>query len=119
MNHDEQLGRDKAPDRYTRSGRETIDLIRDSMSDAEFVAYGLGNVIRYRDRAGAKGPAEIDESKAAFYAQMAAHVDFHLDAMEGRRGISAIDPGEPRAYRDGFAPYVRQPYPTGLHGVGR
>jgi thymidylate synthase (FAD) len=92
--HDQQLGLDRAPDRYSRGNRETIDQIRDAMTDAEFVAFCRGNVIRYRDRAGAKGPAEVDETKAQFYERMAEHV--------------AGNGPDPRASRPGFVAYVRE-----------
>lgn len=116
---DQQLGFDRVPDRYARGDRETIDLIRDAMTDPEFVAYCRGQVIRYRSRAGAKGPAEVDETKAVFYEQMAAHVS------EWDGWMTSPPYGEPlvhrhrdpRAYRDGFTPYQRKAYPDGLFDV--
>jgi len=91
--HDDQLGYDKAPDRYNRNGREAIDTIRDSMTDEQFVAFCRGNAIKYRDRTGAKGPAATDEAKARWYEQMADHV---------HRGLP-----DPRCGRDGFVEYER------------
>ncbi len=101
---DQQLGYDKAPDRYMAHGRETIDTIRDSMTDVEFIRYCWGTYIRYCDRLGLKDPVEVEQKKITFYRQMAQHV---------------VDPDgvpDPRAYRADFAPYVRQPF-TGTHGV--
>lgn len=100
---DEQLGFDRAPDRYAKGERETIDRIRDVMTDREFIAYCRGTIVRYLDRAGPKGPSEVDERKAVFYREMAAHV----------RGLGP----DPRQYRDGFEGYQRQPYPAGLHDL--
>jgi len=94
--HDAQLGYDAAPERYA-GARETIDLIRDALGSG-FRDYCLGQVIRYRSRAGRKGPAEVDESKARFYERMVLHLDGNGP--------------DPRAYRAGFAPY-KAPEPEG------
>lgn len=83
-----------APARYTKQERETIDRIRDAMTDAGFVAFCLGTAMRYEDRAGAKGDAEGDAEKARWYRQMIAHVNG--------------DGPDPRAGRPGFQPYVRK-----------
>lgn len=93
---EEQLGFDKVPDRYSKTGRETIDKIRDSMSDEQFIMFCYGQAIRYRDRAGLKGPEEVDMRKADFYVKMALHV-------QGEE----LDP---RGYRSNHQPYERQSY---------
>lgn len=90
---DSAIGDDRAPDRYSAKGRETIDRIRDELGDDGFVALCLGNAMKYEDRAGLKGSADEDRKKAAWYRQMAAHVRGEAD--------------DPRVYRAGFAPYVR------------
>ena len=92
----EQLGFNKAPDRYSAKGRETIDKIRDSMSDEAFIAFCRGQAIKYRDRAGLKGSAEQDLEKAKFYIQMANHVKFGTP--------------DPRTYRAEYERYTRRAY---------
>lgn len=103
MNDDNNTGFTSIPTRYaTESGREAIDLIRDSLSDEEFVAYCLGNATKYRVRAGKKGNAQIDHEKADFYGQMADHIrDPDITA-------------DPRAARPGFVPYQRVGVPVKL-----
>ncbi len=98
----EQLGFDKPPDRYTRSGRETIDLIRDSMTDTEFTAYCKGQVIRYKDREGLKDSDDLN--KAHFYHLM------YLHMLDGGK--------DPRAYREGFQDYIRRPFDGTRFGLG-
>jgi hypothetical protein len=91
---DSPTGTDAQPTRYTRpDGRETLDAIRDSMDDAAFLGFCVGNAIKYEDRTGKKGDAAEDQKKAAFYRQMAAHV----------RGNGP----DPRHNRAGFVPYRR------------
>ena len=98
--HDQQLGFDSVPERYAGT-RETIDLIRDELGDEGFRAYCLGQVIRYTQRAGRKGPAEIDEAKAHWYMRMCLHL---------RTGSP-----DPRSdYRETFCPYRR---PDGTPGI--
>lgn len=92
---DDATGFNVAPVRYSAHGRETIDRIRDLLGDAGFIAYCRGTALKYRDRAGLKGDAAEDERKAAWYTQMAAHVAAPLEHQD------------PRAYRAGWAPYVR------------
>jgi hypothetical protein len=82
------------PRRYSAGGRETIDRIRDSMTDAAFAAYCRGTAMKYRSRAGLKGPAAEDLEKARWYEEMESCV-----LREGP---------DPRRYRAGFAPYARQ-----------
>jgi len=94
---DKQLGRDAIPFRYNAGERETIDRIRDSMSDESFMEFCEGQIIRYRDRAGKKGTEETkaeDLKKADFYLDMLLHV----------KGFRA----DPRVYRK--EPYKRQPF---------
>ena len=59
-----------APAHYRlESGREAIDVIREMLGAAGFVAYCKGNAIKYIARAGAKdgASAETDLQKAAKY----------------------------------------------------
>lgn len=86
-------GFETPPSRYTRQDRETIDRIRDAMTDLEFRAFCLGTAMRYEDRAGAKGDAVGDDEKARWYREMVAHLD----------GFA----GDPRRNRPGFTAYVR------------
>jgi hypothetical protein len=104
--HNRQLGFDKQPDRYASDlGRETIDLIRDSMTDDQFVAFCYGQVIRYRDRAGKKESAQVDLDKARFYEKMALHVQ------------NPEDHDDPRNHREGFTLYRRQEYPHRKYNI--
>lgn len=82
-----------APKRYTRLGRETIDRIRDQLGDAGFRAYCEGTLMRYLDRAGAKGDYDGDMEKARWYQQMVDHLDGRAE--------------DPRSGRLGFEPYRR------------
>lgn len=90
---DSATGFDVAPKRYTAQGRETIDRIRDILGDNDFIAFCLGNALKYEDRAGHKGDAGIDRDKARWYRAMMLHV-----------GTGSPDP---RSNRPGFAPYKR------------
>lgn len=90
---DSATGFDRAPDRYSAKGRETIDRIRDDLGDEGFIAFCVGNAAKYEDRAGLKGSADEDMKKARWYRTMAAHV----------RGEGP----DPRAERPNFVPYAR------------
>lgn len=63
----------RSPAHYCVGTGETIDFIRE-VTGHGFAAYCAGNVLKYIARAGRKGGAGEDYAKAAFYAQMAAHV---------------------------------------------
>jgi hypothetical protein len=70
----DDTGFDAAPARYMASGREAIDVIREELGDAGFIAFCIGNARKYELRAGHKGPAEVDLEKARWYREMAAYV---------------------------------------------
>jgi hypothetical protein len=63
-----------SPAHYNAGGVETIDYIKAKMPIANFVGYCAGNVLKYASRSGLKHDTAEDYAKAAFYAQMAAHV---------------------------------------------
>jgi hypothetical protein len=90
---DSAAGFDRAPDRYTGNDREAIDRIRDHLGDEGFVAFCVGNALKYEARDGRKGDPRGDADKAVWYRRMAAHV----------RGYGP----DPRANRPGFTPYRR------------
>lgn len=71
------------PPHYTDGPVECIDVIRMALGDARFVAFCLGNAMKYRHRAGLKGDASQDLAKAKWYEQMAAHVE--LDGVDDPR----------------------------------
>jgi hypothetical protein len=48
-------------------GQEAIDVIRAALTPAEFQGYLKGNALKYRLRAGDKGPAEKCLAKARWY----------------------------------------------------
>ena len=48
-------------------GMEAIDVIRASLTTAEVIGYLKGNVLKYRLRAGDKGPADKCIAKAHWY----------------------------------------------------
>ena len=100
-------GRDRAPDRYTQKGRETIDRMRDlaydpewedafsvgfSMADILFAYHCRATALKYEDRNGAKGDAAGDEAKRAFYTAMADSILYD-------------DCADPRSERPDFTPY--------------
>lgn len=98
-NVDDNTGFNVIPTRYhTESGREAIDVIRDSMSDDEFAVYCRGQALKYQLREGKKGADDGD--KARWYMQMFDHV---------RAGGP-----DPRAQRPGFEPYARAAMPEPL-----
>ncbi|MCF6780899.1 DUF3310 domain-containing protein [Stutzerimonas stutzeri] len=50
-------------------GMEAIDVIRAALTPEEFAGYCKGNALKYRLRAGEKGPAEKCIAKANWYQQ--------------------------------------------------
>ena len=48
-------------------GMEAIDVIRATLTPAEFAGYLKGNILKYRLRAGDKGPADKCIAKARWY----------------------------------------------------
>jgi len=63
------------PAHYKAGRVEVIDFIREQLGDADFAAYCRGNAIKYLSRAGRKDARAQDYGKAAWYCQMAAHVE--------------------------------------------
>lgn len=60
------------PSHYTGlPGLEVIDIIRASLSTDGFIAYCIGNSIKYRMRAGKKGDAAECLAKAEVYERWA------------------------------------------------
>ena len=59
-----------SPSHYTYGDIETIDYIRDKLTDHEFVGYCIGNVIKYISRHRHKGGKE-DLQKALVYLKWA------------------------------------------------
>lgn len=54
-------------DHYKQRQRESIELIRDSLSDAEFKGFLKGNVLKYLNRYEYKGDPIKDLAKAIHY----------------------------------------------------
>mgnify|MGYP000609010699 FL=1 len=102
MSTDSITGHDRAPDRYSSKGRETIDRMRDlahemfadpALADAAFAFHCAATAVKYEDRAGLKGDAAVDEAKARWYREMERH---------------ALGLGEdPRSGRATFTPWTR------------
>jgi hypothetical protein len=114
---DSATGFDRAPDRYSAKGRETVDRMRDEAHSAAIellneigaepdldipveaiarlmFAYACRtHELKYEDREGLKDDPEQERKKAKWWRQMAAHV----------RGEGP----DPRHERPGFVPYVR------------
>ncbi len=107
---DTSAGFDRPPARYTRTGREAIDVMRDrahqlarrhlhdddgdaarQLADALFAYHCEATAMKYEARAGAKGDPGGDAEKALWYRRMAAHA----------RGYGP----DPRHERPGFEPY--------------
>ena len=64
MNHDEINN----PAHYQLfPGMEAIDVIKAALTSDEFAGYLKGNILKYRLRAGDKGPAEKCIAKAHWY----------------------------------------------------
>lgn len=55
------------PDHYTHGNIETIDYIKDCMSEDEFYGFCIGNCLKYISRAKYKGNCKQDLEKADFY----------------------------------------------------
>ena len=55
------------PSHYKQGNRETIEVIKDYMTDDEFVGYLKGNVIKYVGRFKFKGNPLQDLKKASWY----------------------------------------------------
>ena len=60
-----------SPPHYTDGGIETIDFIRAKLGPDGFKAYCVGNAMKYISRAGKKGSAKEDLSKAVWYLRRA------------------------------------------------
>ena len=58
------------PSHYKQFPKEAIDIIRDTLTEEQFVGYCLGNELKYRLRAGYKNPDRTAEDleKAMWYA---------------------------------------------------
>jgi len=58
------------PKHYQLYNLETIEVIRDSMTNEEWLGYCKGNSLKYRLRAGKKDPVEQDIAKAMYYEEL-------------------------------------------------
>jgi hypothetical protein len=66
------------PDHYNKTGIETIDLIKNSMSEVEFRGYLKGNIIKYVSRHMHKGMPLKDVLKAQWYIdRLADQMEYH------------------------------------------
>lgn len=98
----DDTGFDRAPDRYTAKGRETVDKMRDECralgrekgvdGDLLFAAACLTHHMKYLDRV--KNP-DTDPEKAEWWLRMYFHV------LKGEP--------DPRSQRPGFEPYEEAP----------
>lgn len=59
------------PPHYTDGGIEAIDYIEAKLGPDGFRSYCVGNALKYISRAGKKGPAKEDLSKAIWYLRRA------------------------------------------------
>lgn len=109
---DSATGHDRAPDRYMARGRETIDRMRDlahalfgdpGLADMAFAFHCLATAVKYDDRAGLKGAAEVDRAKAGWYRAMVDHV--------------VGDGADPRSGRPGFEPWQLVEVEVGFEGA--
>lgn len=55
------------PPHYKHGGIETIDIIKMSLTQDEYIGYLKGNILKYRERAPYKGKTEEDYKKAKWY----------------------------------------------------
>ena len=106
MSNDSPAGHDRAPDRYSGQGRETIDRMRDlahemftnpKAADEAFAFHCIATALKYADRHGKKDATEIEDKKLAWYLAMAEHV---IDGTP-----------DPRSERADFVPWQRQLFP--------
>lgn len=115
MSTDTPTGFDRAPDRYTAKGRETIDRQRDAahflaaleigryagpedihaLADTLFAYHCHMCMMKYQDREGLKDDVDHEQAKAHFYSMMAQHVE-----------NPTVVP-DPRSNRPDFKPYER------------
>ena len=51
-------------------GIEVIEVIASAMTQEQFLGYCLGNILKYRMRAGKKDKLEQDIEKANFYSEL-------------------------------------------------
>lgn len=70
----EEIGFKAMPQRYDLGGIEVIDVLRAALGEERFLGWCIGNVLKYRLRAGKKGDPGPDLDKANFYEEFAAHV---------------------------------------------
>jgi len=99
---DSPTGHDRAPDRYSGHGRETIDRMRDlahemfhhKLADDMFAFHCIATALKYADRRGKKDATEIEEKKLAWYLAMAEHV---IDGTP-----------DPRSERADFVPWEHE-----------
>lgn len=56
-----------SPAHYTQSGTETIDILRDSLTEEEFSGYLKGNILKYICRYKYKGMPLQDLMKSQWY----------------------------------------------------
>jgi hypothetical protein len=103
----DDVGFDKAPDRYMTSGRETVDKMRDAchaiaqearfstpheLGELLFAAASYTHHLKYADRV--KDP-EVDPAKADWWYRMYVHV------------MSKGELPDPRSSRPDFVPYEK------------
>jgi hypothetical protein len=55
------------PSHYTQYQTEVIDIIKDCLTEEQYKGYLLGNMLKYRMRAGWKGDREEDLNKSNLY----------------------------------------------------
>lgn len=116
MGEESDNGTASAPDRYMSKGRETVDRMRDLVTD-EIKYHSWGGrdhltaaeawaivckamALKYSDRAGAKGDPDGDAEKKAWWLAMS------KSAGSGWRG----NPPDPRSERPDFTPYEYDEY---------
>lgn len=104
MSNNDPIGRKGVPAHYAGE-REYIDIIRDSMSDEDFITFCRTMANRYAARAGKKERTD-DIEKSRWYSQMSQHVIesvFYPD-------MGLVE--DPRSERPGFRPYQRAKLPS-------
>ena len=69
-------------------GCEAIDVIKSALTPEEFAGYLKGNALKYRLRAGDKGPAEKCIAKAHWYQNRLRHELDHIAPEHGWQNMS-------------------------------
>lgn len=81
-------------DHYKKKNKESIEIIRDSLSDEEFKGFLLGNVYKYINRHEYKGNPSSDIRKAVHYLQA---LEVMIEDPECRNPFAELATRQPKS----------------------